>query len=574
MNTAHKIFKLINDKKILYFLFFLSIGGVFVELLSIAAIIPLVIFLLEENPIEKFEILKPIFLFFNLNNKVDIVNFGIIFILLVYLIRFFYLTFLNFYKNFFSFKLSIDIKNNLLSLYLSQNYSYFTNQNTSRLVKNMIVETSQFTGNAISSLINIFIDFIVIFLVMISLLFYQFKITIIISLFLITVGIVINSFSRNNIQTWGKERFKFDQELMKYLLEVFNLIREIKIFDKKKIFISSFINKYKPLGFLSVKQQTFYTFIKQSYEYVIIITFCSVVFYLTSIKISHEEIVKIIGIYALVAFRLLPLFTRILLSNQELKFFLPSVNHIYDEFKELRENIRSQNSINEKGKKEIKKNLNIQGVEFFYHKEKQILSDINLNINKNDKIGIFGKSGAGKSTLVDILFGLIKPKKGKIFIDNNEVNNFDKILEYQLGYVSQKTFLMDDTLRRNIAFGIDDKKIDDELVLQCLKESQMIDWYNSQENQLNTIIGENGKKLSGGERQRIGLARTLYLNNNFIILDEPTSSLDDKTTDEILKALMLLKNTTLIIISHQKRVLSICNKVYELKNGKLYEEKN
>ena len=133
---------------------------------------------------------------------------------------------------------------------------------------------------------------------------------------------------------------------------------------------------------------------------------------------------------------------------------------------------------------------------------------------------------------------------------------------------------MDDTLRRNIAFGIDDKKIDDELVLQCLKESQMIDWYNSQENQLNTIIGENGKKLSGGERQRIGLARTLYLNNNFIILDEPTSSLDDKTTDEILKALMLLKNTTLIIISHQKRVLSICNKVYELKNGKLYEEKN
>ena len=143
------------------------------------------------------------------------------------------------------------------------------------------------------------------------------------------------------------------------------------------------------------------------------------------------------------------------------------------------------------------------------------------------------------------------------------------IFNYKIGYVSQSSYLLDDTVQKNIAFGQNSEEIDQDLVLKSLQTTQMNDWLNGTKNGLKTIIGENGKMISGGERQRIGIARTLYFDTEFIVLDEPTSSLDEETTNKFLDVLQSLKNKTIIMISHQKNNLSICNKIYEMKNGKL-----
>ena len=568
-NTFEKSLNLIKNKKQFYFLFFLSLIGVFVELLSVAIVIPVVVFLIEQDPIEKFQILKPIFNYLSISNKKEIIAFSLFAIVIVYFFRFLFLIYLNYYKNLFSYNLSLNVKRDLIDKYLSQRYSYFFNDNSSRLIKNVIVEVSQFTGGAINSIFYIFIDLFVISTVLISLIFFEPVISFIIAIFLCFVGLILNSFSKGRVLKWGKLRFDLDQTVMKSLLEIFNSIREIKVFNKKDFFVDNFIKKYSPLGYLAVKQQTFYAVIKQSYEMVTLFAFCILVFYLSSQNYSNQEILTTIGIFAIAAFRLLPLFSRLLLGVQDIKFYLPSINHLYEEFNELNKNIRLIGNLNQSKNLNIKDSIDIKNISYSYDKDKKILDNISLKINKNDKIGIFGKSGSGKSTFVDIVFGLISPNNGSIYIDDKKLDLENDIFNYKLGYVSQSSYLLDDTVQKNIAFGLNSEEIDQELILKSIQTAQMNDWLNGTKNGLETIIGENGKMISGGERQRIGIARTLYFDTEFIVLDEPTSSLDEETTNKFLDVLQSLKNKTIIMISHQKNNLSICNKIYEMKNGKL-----
>ena len=574
-NIFEKSLSLIQNKKQFYFLLFLSLIGVFVELLSIAIVIPVVVFLIEQNPLEKFQFLEPIFNFLSISNKKEVLVFSLCLIIIVYFFRYLYLIFLNYYKNIFSYNLSLNIKKDLTEKYLSQKYSYFFNENSSRLIKNIIVEASHFTNSAIDRIFYIFIDSFVISIVLISLIFFESGISLVIAGFLCLIGFILNSFSKGRILKWGNLRFNLDQDFMKFLLEIFNSVREIKVYNKKNFFVNSFIKKYSPLGYLSIKQQTFNIFIKQSYEVITLFGFCALVFYLFSQNYSNKEILTIIGIFAIAAFRLLPLFSRLLLGLQELKYYFPSINHLYAEFYELNNNIQSINSSNQFKNLQIKNNFEIKNINFSYDKKKKVLNDLNLNINKFDKIGIFGKSGSGKSTFVDMVFGLITPDNGSIYIDNKKLNNHEDIFNYKMGYVSQNPYLLDTTVKRNIAFGQNDEEINEDLVLKSLEIVQMKDWLNNTKNGLETIIGENGKMVSGGERQRIGIARTLYYQTEFILLDEPTSSLDMETSKKIIDILEKLENKTIILISHQKNNLSICDKVYEMKNGKLIlDEKN
>ena len=568
-NIFKKSLSLIKNKKQFYILLFLSFIGVFVELLSIAIVIPIVVFLIEQNPIEKFQFLESLFNFLSISNKKEILVFSLLSIIIVYFFRYLYLIFLNYYKNIFSFNLSLNVKKNLVEKYLSQKYSYFFNENSSRLVKNIIVEASHFTNNAVDRIFYIFIDTFVISIVLISLILFESGISLIIAGFLCLIGIILSSFSKGRVLKWGNLRFNLDKDFMKFLLEVFNSVREIKVYKKKNFFVNSFIKKYTPLGYLSIKQQTFNIFIKQSYEVITLFGFCALVFYLFNQNYSNKEILTIIGIFAIAAFRLLPLFSRLLLGVQELKYISPSINHLYDEFYELNKNIKLISNPNQLKNLQIKNNFEIKNINFSYDKNKKILDNLSLKINKYDKIGIFGKSGSGKSTFVDMVFGLITPDNGSINIDDKRLNIDDDIFNYKMGYVSQNPYLFDNTVKRNIAFGENDEEIDEDLVLKSLEIVQMKDWLDNTKDGLETIIGENGKMISGGERQRIGIARTLYFQNEFILLDEPTSSLDEETTNKILAILNKLKDKTIIFISHQKKNLSICNKIYEMKDGKL-----
>ena len=212
---------------------------------------------------------------------------------------------------------------------------------------------------------------------------------------------------------------------------------------------------------------------------------------------------------------------------------------------------------------------------FFTHEDSnvKILQNISLEIRQGQKIGFIGKSGAGKSTLIDLILGLIKPTKGKILIDDSNLDYNLKGWQKQIGYVPQDIYLLDDTIRNNIAFGLNTNDINQEAILKCIELSRLKDYVSSLEKKENTVIGNRGIRVSGGQKQRIGIARALYHNPRILILDEATSSLDTINERKIMEEIYnTAENITLIIITHRHKSVSNCDKVYLLDNGKIIDE--
>ena len=230
---------------------------------------------------------------------------------------------------------------------------------------------------------------------------------------------------------------------------------------------------------------------------------------------------------------------------------------------------------NNNNKSEIKKidyhnQVELDEVSFKYDKSDFILNKVNLSINCGEKIGILGKSGAGKTSLINLICGFLKPNEGKILIDKkilNEENNLS--WQKNISLVEQNVYLFNDTIKNNIILNKDDDRINNELLDESINKAQLTNFIEKQQNGIETVINQNSSNISGGERQRIGLARALYRNSSIIILDEPTSSLDEENSQSILKLLKSIKGKTIIIISHDKNTLAICNKLYVLENRTL-----
>jgi ABC-type multidrug transport system fused ATPase/permease subunit len=273
-------------------------------------------------------------------------------------------------------------------------------------------------------------------------------------------------------------------------------------------------------------------------------------------------------------FRLLPSINRILSSLQNIKYYKSSLEIISNEL------VGASKNLNEKeilvGEIDFKKSLELKHISFSYKDNNPILENIDLKINKGELIGIIGQSGAGKTTLINIIVGLLTQNSGKIFLDGNELSH-DKInlWKCKIGYVPQDVYLIDDTIEKNIAFGIDADKINSQNIEKSISQSQLKSFINQLPNGINTIVGERGVQISGGQRQRIGIARALYNDAEFLVLDEATSSLDVETETEFINAVLSLKrNKTILIITHRLSTIENCDKIFKIDKGELKQTKN
>ena len=275
--------------------------------------------------------------------------------------------------------------------------------------------------------------------------------------------------------------------------------------------------------------------------------------------------------------RLIPAFNLIISSLSSRRFATAAVKIVSDVIKNtpIEENFQnidtSQHNIEENF---FKDKIILKDVSFSHENSNmKILEEISIEINQGQCVGIIGKSGAGKSTLIDLILGLIKPVTGKIFIDNKELKN--KIQDWQklIGYVPQDIYLLDDTIRNNIAFGLNENDIDDEIISKSIKLAKLDTFVNSLPEKEDTIVGNRGVKVSGGQKQRIGIARALYNNPKVLILDEATSSLDPENERQIMDEINVMsKERTLIIITHRHVSVVKCDIVYLLDKGKIIDK--
>lgn len=274
--------------------------------------------------------------------------------------------------------------------------------------------------------------------------------------------------------------------------------------------------------------------------------------------------------FALAAVRLMPCANRLNTYLNQISFFEPSLDIVLKEYGDTTSKKyvdQNDTSIN------FNQTIELKNISYHYPNfEEQILENANLKIKFGESIGVIGQSGAGKSTTIDILLGLLKPQKGQVLVDAIDIESAYRRWLSKVGYIPQVIFMLDDTIRRNIAFGIEDDKIDEEKLWNAIEEAQLMEFVTNLPEGLDTSVGERGVRISGGQRQRIGIARALYNNPNVLVFDEATSSLDNETEAAVIDSINYLKGKkTLIIIAHRLSTIQNCDRVYRVEDGKICE---
>ena len=461
--------------------------------------------------------------------------------------------------------INLRLSTDLYEKYLNSDWVSISKKDIPSILRNINSECVSFSFKNLNAIISLFTDFCLILGLIILLVLIEpvASLTAIVFLTIFALSIFIKTRSYN--LRFGKIRAKQSKILNKHLIQTFRALRNIKILNTQKNFLDFFKKNY----FSEIRARTNQSIIQQLprgvLEIVGVITIIFLILVLNIIDVNYENSISFIGIFFVCIIRLLPATNRILQSIQALRFGQSTLNILTSEF-DSADTIQSKNFNNISIDFDEKfKNLEFKDVNFSYEKNKKVLKNLNFEILRGQIFGISGESGSGKSTLLDLLSGLIKEDSGQILVNGKEYVSTSNGWQKKIGFVFQDTYLLDDTLKKNIAIGVDDKDIDEKKIDFSIKHSQLDDFVASFKNDINQTFGDIEQRLSGGQKQRIGIARALYNNPEILILDEATSALDYLTEDKILNILKELKSKcTIIIVSHKKNTLKICDKIIKL----------
>jgi ATP-binding cassette subfamily C protein len=503
--------------------------------------------------------------------------FGGIILILIFLLKNVYLSLFLFFQGKVVQILGADIRNKLFKNYIRAPYNFHIKNNPSVLIRNLTQSVS-IAIRAILGTLSIIRESLILIVIFILLFLNEPMVSVSVFSVLIVICGLFMFFTRQTLISRGKQVQFLRGEQLKTINHSLGSIRETKVLNRENYLTNLFTHQVVKIEkhtffayFLSVTPRLFLEFIA-----VFSVSITAILFVI--INLSNEQILPIISLLAVCAIRLIPAFNLIVSSLSGRRFDMADLKLVSREMANVQteDKFRNKNLIEEKSYKKyfFKDQIKFENV-FFSHESSntKILQNISLEIRRGQKVGFIGKSGAGKSTLIDLILGLIKPSKGKILIDDSNLDCNLKGWQKQIGYVPQDIYLLDDTIRNNIAFGLNKNDINQEAILKSIELSRLKDYVNSLEKKENTVVGNRGIKVSGGQKQRIGIARALYHNPKILILDEATSSLDTINERKIMEEIYnTTRNITLIVVTHRHKSVSNCDKIYLLDNGKIIDE--
>jgi len=549
-----------RQKKKFIFLFIVMFVSLVLEMLSISLILPALNAILDEK---YFLELKSNFLFFETFSNTNFLYFSLFILFFIYIVKTIILLIAQIKIASISSDIGRDTSNRLYESYLRQNYVNYINSKSSTIIRNSLNEAQNVFG-----FIFHFNQFLIEILVMVGiisvLLFLQpFETFILISLFSI-VTLIYLKINKSKVKNIGDVRILNDGLRIKNIQYGINLIREIKLYKKINYFLKSFsisnFKSYEALKKLRIIQAIPRLFLEQ-----LLIAFVVILIILLNFKgYTFKELIPVLGLFGAAMLRLLPSSSRIIISFQGIIYNYRSVKELYHQLVE--EQNRDEINDNNSTKIFLDDKISISNLSFGYPDTKfEIIKNFNCEIKKNSVTAFVGKSGSGKSTLVNLILGFLKPKKGEILIDKKELHLNLSSWQNSIGYVSQSINLIDGTILKNVAFGVDENNIDYEHVKNCLIQVELGEFIDKSEKGLDTEVGDKGIKISGGQAQRIVIARALYRNPTLLILDEATNSLDQKTEKSIINTLNKLKKTiTVIVVTHKKENMDACDSIINL----------
>lgn len=614
-----------KQKRMAIVILFMTLIGAIVETLGVSIIIPFVQAMMEPEALMQNQYIKPAVDILHIESPSQLIMMMGIGIALVYILKNLYLTLLSYYRIRYSTRVQRELSVLMMKSYMKRGYLFFVQVNTSDLLRGIMGDVSavyQMMYHIFRVIAELFTSFaIIVFIIKTDVMM---AVSVIVLAGVCFLGVVLGF--RKPMQRLGVQYRQSNGEAQKHSLQAFQGIKEVIVMHRQQFFV----NRYEKAFERQQKALIGQTVASESPAYIIEAVCVAGLILSVSFRVysgtDTTSFIPQLAAFAVGAFRILPSLGRISSSVNQIIYFVPSLNKTYEHLKEVRtaeqemqEEVRLLQMQDEErvGKhrdelpdresdlgvaadkeenmdivairdkvmdstadqsndadslmKQENRYLLVDNVHWKYpSSEREVLSGITLHIRKGASVALIGHSGAGKTTLADIILGLYRPQEGCIRYKGADIRIISEQWSNSVGYIPQSVYLTDDTIRNNVAFGVDEP--DDELVWQALEQAQLKEFVAGLPDRLDTIVGDRGVRFSGGQRQRVAIARALYYNPEILILDEATSALDNETETAVMEAIDSLQgNKTLIIVAHRLTTIRNCDVIYEIADGKAVE---
>ncbi|MGB3693557.1 MAG: ABC transporter ATP-binding protein [Spirulinaceae cyanobacterium] len=480
----------------------------------------------------------------------------------------------------FSFTQKSILISRLLSAYIKVPYTFYLSRNTASIMKNIITETTKFTLQCLLPILTGIANLVVIVFLLIVLAYTD------LSLLVMILGIILPTFFLfqrlgKQFKKWGDTKSISQQEMIKVINHGLGGIKEMRVIGCERYFENQMkeqAENYSQAATLFQSAQLLPRILIETTLVVFLIAFLSLSFVFS--QSNFENITAIMGVFAVAVVRLIPASSQFIQALGQIRNSTYALDMLYLDLKEIEKQTLTGSSLFTKSSlsqvidpinqvMDFNEQIDLTNVSYRYpNVDEEAIKDISLTIKKGQSIALIGKSGAGKTTLVDVILGLLEPQNGDIRVDGISVYKDVRSWQNLIGYIPQSIFLTDDTVERNIAFGVPDELIDSQRIDQAIEAAQLVELIEQLPQGIKTKVGERGVRLSGGQRQRIGIARALYHQREILVLDEATSALDNETERLVSEAINSLAGTkTMIIIAHRLSTVENCDFVYMLEEG-------
>jgi ATP-binding cassette, subfamily B, bacterial PglK len=554
----------VERRRMVFILLLMLIGSV-LETFSLGLVVPAVGLLIKPNYVQNFPAIDN---FLGHPSEVQFAVIAMTALVIIYILKCSFLLWSAWVQGGFSIGITARLGKELFENYMYQPYPFHLQRNSSVLIRNSQNSVS-LMGGVFDPMLSIMTDS----LVTLGLFALLIKLEPIGSLTTLAVfGIsawLFRRFTNARIKRWGEAQNNYRGMIIQHLQQGLGGVKDVKILGREDYFVSEYSNQLvgnaAVIRRFSVSQMLPRTGLE-------ILTIFGLAVLVSTMVVAGKDlnsVLPVLGLFGAAAFRLVPAVSRMVSMVQTIAINRPIVNELFHDL-----SLQTSHSPKRQSHEGFAEALEVSELSFKYETAPtNALSNVSLRVKRGEAVGLVGPSGSGKSTLVDVLLGLMAPASGAVLVDGVNVQDRIRWWQDQIGYVPQSIFLTDDTLRRNVAFGLPKSEIDDAAVDAAIRAAQLEEFVNSLPLGLETAVGERGVRLSGGQRQRIGIARALYHNPDVLVLDEATSSLDTETEHGVMQAVQALQGEkTVIIVAHRLSTVEYCDRLYRLESSRIVDE--
>lgn len=552
------------------------VAGSFVELLSLTCILPLLQSMLSPETLIENKYVGMVCGFLGIDQSNGLFGLVCMATVLIYLIKNTYLYFSTYISHKFNREFQRDLSTSMLEAYMSQPYEFFLENNSASMLRG-INEDVAGAYEIVRSLFAFISYAITAVLIIIYLINTDLSMTLGIVSVAVFCVLCLSMGFKTKVREYGKARSNANKKCNQTSLQALSGIKEILVFHRNQFFVEAFGMAANDRKKAYLSQSLISSLPSKLVETVCIAVMIGLVYFNYTMGADMTLLIPKLGVFAMGALKMMPLVSGISSIIADIVFYYPSLENVYHNFKTT-ERKRQENNLRISGDALLKEAAEIKDSDFritarnvcwkYPGSEEYVLYHLNMEIRKGEAIALTGVSGAGKSTLADVLLGLLPLQEGSIRINGTDIKTIPLLWSRLVSYVPQSVYLIDDSIRNNVAFGIRENEIDDARIWAVLEKAQLKDFIEKLPKGLDTIVGERGVKFSGGQRQRIAIARALYSAPEILVLDEATSALDHETELAVMESINALHGEiTLIVIAHRLSTIRECDRVFEIKDG-------